>query len=81
METVHTANDFSRSHRKEPRGRGSWAFKLEVEANGTVTQVESVWFAPGQLTLTAARKAAKAYVLAQVPAGVQVTAVFTDTLS
>ncbi len=56
----HSNERFFRSHWKQPRGKGSWAFEVDLElenfvhvklmANSGIT-----YWAPGQLTVTEAK--------------------------
>lgn len=51
---VSTA-EYVRSHGREPRGSGRWAFFFDGD-----DRAEAAWFAPGQVTFAEARKAAVA---------------------
>ena len=51
---------FRRSHMKAPKGRGSWAFQATLTDTALDRDlVGEVWFSPGALTLTEAKKAAR----------------------
>lgn len=52
MKVQFTTGAYVRSHMKEPKGRGSWAFEFEG--------CKDAWFTPGSLTLGEAKKAAVA---------------------
>lgn len=60
MKIEFSTRQFVRSHMREPRGRGSWAFNL-----GT----GDVWFS-SSMTYAEAKKAAKAELLARLGAHV-----------
>lgn len=59
------ANEYVRSHGKNPRGRGIWAF-AEVQTNGTGDPI----FTPRSMTLTAAKTWFREYLKAQGVTGV-----------
>ena len=47
--------DFERSHMRQPRGRGSWAFGFGCVPD----DVRDAWFTPGCTTFTQAKKLAR----------------------
>jgi hypothetical protein len=46
-------SEFQRSHRRAPRGRGSWAFSMLRQPDPLANEVH---FSPGGMTLAEARK-------------------------
>ncbi len=85
MKTKHTAFAFTRSHGELPKGRGSWAFEIELQTiTGFCEVVEECWFAPGPLTLTEARKDAVVHakqLIAEKFPTVVFSTVYTDVLA
>jgi len=85
MKTKHTTVDYTRSHLTAPRGRGSWAFEVIIETSLHFSEViNKCWFAPPNLTLTEARKAAVAHAAKRMAAEypeVTVVGIYTDALA
>jgi hypothetical protein len=52
-------NEYVRSHMHAPRGRGAWAFRFDNANDNQSPDDKVVWFAPGLLTYTEARTAAR----------------------
>ena len=59
MKTTFNTDEYVRSHGRDPKGTGQWAFRIMgTDGLGSWTTLADPWFAPCS-TLTAAKKAAK----------------------
>jgi hypothetical protein len=53
--------EYRSSHGAEPRGRGGWAFVFRLDGQSLRDYTnEEIWWSPGALTLTEAKKLARA---------------------